>query len=101
MATTFDIHDVPGKSKKEKTLNTYILTGLGTFLATSQKDFDDAVAREFCQTIGCYDNANHAAHLKDFKGSELTGNKNKGYTITKPGIKKGAALVKELAGGMK
>ncbi len=26
---TFDIHDVPGKTKKEKSLNTYVLTGLG------------------------------------------------------------------------
>lgn len=94
---TFDIHDVPGKSKKEKSLNTYILTGLGHYLATSSYEFDDATARGFCQSLGCYDNANHATHMKEYKGAEFTGDKNRGYTITKPGVRRGAALVKELA----
>jgi hypothetical protein len=40
---SFDIHDVPGKSKKEKTLNTYILTGLGKFLTTNAREFDDSM----------------------------------------------------------
>lgn len=98
---TFEIHDAPGKSKKEKTLNTYILTGLGKYLSTGEANFDDALARNFCNTIGCYDAANHAAHLKDYKGPEFTGDKNKGYTLTNPGKKKGATLVKELAGAAK
>lgn len=98
---TFDIHDAPGKTKKEKTLNTYILTGLGKWLASGEASFDDALARNFCTLIGCYDAANHASHLKDYKGPEFTGDKNKGYTLTTPGKKKGASLVKELAGGAK
>ncbi len=73
------------------------LQALVCFLVTGGYDFEDAAARSFCQALGCYDNANHAAHLKDYKGAEFTGEKNKGYAITKPGIKKGAALVKELA----
>jgi len=93
---TFDIHDVPGKSKKEQTLNTYILTGLGKYLATGEREFDDAVARQFCETIGCYDQANHAAHLKN-RGPEYSGDKGRGYSLTNIGIKRGAALVKELS----
>jgi hypothetical protein len=96
----FEIHDAPGKSKKEKTLNTYILTGLGKFLATGQRDFDDALARGFCQTIGCYDIANHGKYLGDYKGPEFTGDKSKGFSLANPGIKKGAVLVKALAGGV-
>lgn len=94
---TFAIHDVPGSSAKEKSLNVYILTGLGTFLATGKRAFADDAARQYCQTLGCYDAANHATHLKNFKGAEFTGDKKKGFSITNPGIKKGAALVKELA----
>jgi hypothetical protein len=95
---TFDIHGAPGRSKKEQTLNTYILTGLGKFLTTSDRTFDDATARGFCETIGCYDPANHAAHLKS-KGPEFSGDKKKGYSLTNAGVSRGAALAKELAGG--
>lgn len=93
---TFDIHDVPGKSKKERTLNTYVLTGLGKFLSTSDRAFDDSAAREFCEKVGCYDPANHSVHIKA-KGAEFSGDKAKGFTLTTVGIKRGAAIVKELA----
>jgi hypothetical protein len=95
---TFDIHGAPGRSKKEQMLNTYILTGLGKFLTTSERTFDDATARGFCDTIGCYDAANHAVHIKN-KGPEFSGDKKKGYSLTNVGVSRGAALVKELAGG--
>jgi hypothetical protein len=98
---TFEIHDVPGESKKQKTLNTYILTGLGRYLATGQREFDDTLARRFCQTIGCYDPGNHSKYLGDYKGPEFAGDKSKGYVLANPGAKRGAALVKELAGAAK
>lgn len=96
----FDLHDAPGKSKKDQTLNTYILTGVGTFLASSNRTFDDATARGFCEKIGCYDPTNHATHLKN-KGSEFSGDKTKGYSLTNVGMKRGAALIKEIASGEK
>jgi hypothetical protein len=92
----FDIHDAPGKSKKEKTLNTYILTGVGRFLITNNREFDDQTVRGFCETIGCYDRANHAAYMKA-KGPEFSGDKKKGYSLTNVGVKRGATLVKEVA----
>jgi hypothetical protein len=97
---SFVIHDVPGKSSREKTLATYALTGVGTFLTTNQRAFDDSTARGFCETIGCYDRTNHSKHLKE-KHPEFTGDKSKGYSLTNPGLKRGAALVKELAGATK
>jgi hypothetical protein len=93
---TFDIHDVPGKSKKERTLNTYALTGLGKFLSTNHRAFDDSTAREFCEKLGCYDPANHAVHIKA-KGAEFSGDKAKGFALTTVGMKRGAVIVKELA----
>jgi hypothetical protein len=96
---SFDIHDVPsGSSKKEQTLNTYILTGLGAFLSTGERKFDDATARNWCKRVGCYDEANHSSTVKGNKGGEFSGDKKPGYTITNIGLKRGAELVKELAG---
>lgn len=94
---SFEIHDVPGRSKKEKTLNTYILTGVGQFLTTNERAFDDSTARAFCERMACYDPANHAVHLKR-KHPEFSGDKKKGYSLTNVGVKRGAELVKELAG---
>jgi hypothetical protein len=98
---SFDIHDVPGKSKKERTLNTYILTGVGKFLTTDGRGFDDSTARGFCEKIGCYDPANHAVQLKKNKGGEFSGDKKQGYNLTNIGLKRGAILVRELAGAGK
>ena len=39
---TFDLLDAPGDSKKEKTLNAYTLTGLGKYLSSTDRNFDDA-----------------------------------------------------------
>jgi hypothetical protein len=93
---SFAIHDSPGKSKRDKTLHTYILVGIGNFLTTNDRAFDDKLARRFCKTIGCYDAPNHAAFLRN-KGPEFSGDKSKGYSLTKIGVKRSAALVKELA----
>jgi hypothetical protein len=95
---TFDIHDVPGKTKKERTLNTYVLTGLGVYLSTGSRDFADDAARGICQQLGCLDAPNHASILKD-KGSEFNGDKVRGWTITNIGLKSGAALVRSTADG--
>ncbi len=95
---SFDIFDAPGATKKDRMLNTYVLTGLAKFLATGERNFDDATARKYCEQFGCYDQANFAAHMRD-RGADFTGEKARGYTLTNVGIKHGAALVKELAGG--
>jgi hypothetical protein len=95
---TVDLLDAPGKTKKDKMLNTYLLTGLGKFLATNERNFEDADARANCEKFACYDQANHAAHMRDREKSEFTGEKTKGYTLTNPGVKRCAVLIKELAG---
>jgi len=86
---------LPGKSKKEQTYSAYILTGIGRLLATGDAVFDDKLARSACETYGCYDSANHSAHLRD-RGNEFTGNKDKGWTLTAPGLRRGAELIKEM-----
>jgi formylmethanofuran dehydrogenase subunit E-like metal-binding protein len=86
---------IPGRNKKEQTYNAYVLTGLGRLLSTGSPVFTDKAARALCEAAGCYDRANHAAHLKD-KGSEFTGSKEKDLTLTAPGLKRAAEIVKEL-----
>ncbi len=88
---------VPGNSKKEKTLNTYVLVGISGLLKTGNATFDDKTARIVCQNVGCYDGPNHAATM-GAKGNELSGSKDKGWNLTAPGLKCGADLVKQIAG---
>lgn len=87
---------IPGSSNKEKTLNAYILTGIASLLTTGEPNFDDSTARELCTSSGCYDRTNHATTLKG-KGNDFTGSKNGGWTLTSPGLKKGANLIKALS----
>lgn len=90
---TFAILDVPGKGMRDKTLNMYILTGLGTFLATGERFFTDALARGNCEAHSCLDSPNHAKTL-GAKHPEFSGDKNNGWSIAIPGIRRGAELVK-------
>lgn len=96
----FDIFDTSGTTKKERMLNTYVLTGLAKYLATGDRGFDDATARKYCEQFGCYDQGNFAVYMRD-RGADFTGDKARGYTLTNVGIKRGATLVKEMAGDAK
>jgi hypothetical protein len=89
---------MPGKNKKEQTYNAYILTGLGQLLLTGNPSFQDNSARALCESSGCYDSANHSAHIRD-RGNEFAGTKDKGWVLTAPGLKRAAAIVKELGQG--
>jgi len=87
--------EIPGKNKKEKTYNAYLLTGIAALLSTGNASFDDKAARGICERFGCYDQANHSSTIKD-RGNEFTGTKDAGWALTAPGLKRGAALVKEM-----
>jgi hypothetical protein len=90
--------EIPGKSKKDKAYAAYLLTGLSKLLSTGYPTFDDKSARALCESSGCYDQANHSVYIKD-RGNEFTGTKEKGWTLTAPGLKRAAAIVKEIAKG--
>jgi hypothetical protein len=89
------IATVPGKNKKEQTYNAYILTGVGQLLLAGTAAFSDKAARALCESSGCYDQANHSASIRD-RGNEFTGTKDKGWTLTAPGLKRAAEIVKGL-----
>jgi hypothetical protein len=85
--------DAIGRSKREQTVNTYLLTGVAALLETGDADFADEAARQNCVRLGCYDRANHAVYLKRF-GNWITGSKNTGWKVTAPGLTAAASLIK-------
>lgn len=87
---------MPGKSKRQQTLETYILCGLRAFLRSGEPAFGDKEARELCQRIGCYDSANHYNYIKGF-GNRIAGSKGSGWRLTNPGLTQAAYIVKQLA----
>lgn len=89
------IATIPGKGKKEQTINAYVLTGISNFLSSGEPLIGDKTARELCERSGCYDLANHSAHMKS-RGTLFAGSKEKGWTLTSPGLKRGAELIREL-----
>jgi hypothetical protein len=89
-------HEAPGSSTKAKTINGYVLTGISQLLAKGEAKFDDKTARAVCKTMGCFNEGNHATYMKE-KGNVLGGSKDSGWTLTGPGLKSGADLIKELA----
>ncbi len=89
---------IPGKNKKEKTLNAYVIQGVSRLLASGEGNFDDKAARALCENLGCYDSSNHAVYL-NAKSNALTGSKDSGWRLTAPGLNRGAELVKEMTKG--
>jgi hypothetical protein len=83
----------PGKNDKERAINSYLLTGLAELLRTGEPKFTDRAARDLCRKLGSYDPNNHAVYLKK-PGNILSGNKDSGWTLTGPGQKAAAELVK-------
>jgi len=86
---------VPGATAQEKTVNSYLLAGLATFLKTGEPEFADALARSLCENAGCFDPTNHSKRVKHL-GTRVVGNKLKGWKILAPGLKEAAELVRTL-----
>jgi len=87
--------ELPGGNAKEKVRNAYVLIGAANLLSSGDPKFDDKSARAYCEQHGVYDSTNHTKYVKG--GNELTGDKAKGWTLTNPGLKRAASLVREIA----
>jgi hypothetical protein len=87
------VDTVPGKNQKAQAVNAYMLTGIAEFLKTGESKFTDKVARETCKKLGCFAETNHATHMKK-PGNVLSGSKESGWSVTGPGMKTAAELIK-------
>lgn len=90
--------EIPGKNNREKVRSAYVLLGIAKFLSSGDAKFEDKTARAFCGEYGLYDQTNHMKYMKG--GNEFTGSKEKGWSVTKPGLKHGATLIKGLVGDL-
>jgi hypothetical protein len=88
----------PGKNDKERAINSYTLAGLAEFLRTGEGRFTDKAARDVCRKLGCYDPNNHSVYIKR-PGNIISGTKDGGWTLTGPGQKAAADLVKQIVKG--
>lgn len=88
--------EVPGGGKKGQTKNCYLLEGARCLLETDAPKFTDADAVGLCKSLGCHDSTNHAANRRGL-GNIVTGTKDSGFTLTAPGLKAAAVLIKEMA----
>lgn len=86
---------IPGKANRDRVRNAYLLTGAAQLIATGEPRFDDREARVLCERFGFFDPTNHSKYVKG--GNEFTGSKDKGWTLTAPGLKQAALLVSELS----
>lgn len=82
-----------GKSKRENTINTYLLLGVAALLGKGEPEFNDDEARKLCSYFGCFDSPNHAKYIKEF-GNVITGNKSSGWKLTAPGLATAADHIK-------
>lgn len=89
--------DLPGDSARSKTQNAYILTGVIAMLRTGEPKFSDAEARTLCNQYNAYDANNHSSAVKALSG-KLAGNKETGFTVTRPGLATAANLLKQMCG---
>jgi hypothetical protein len=85
----------PGKNQKQQTINAYVLTGIRELIKAGDAKFDDKSGRESCEKMGCFGPTNHATYMGK-PGNVLSGSKENGWSLTGPGLKTGADLVKEL-----
>jgi hypothetical protein len=90
------ITQIMGASYREKVRNAYILVGIASLLRSGDQKFDDADARALCERNGIYDSTNHSKYVKG--GNEFTGSREKGWTLTVPGLRVGANLIKQASG---
>ena len=88
------VSEIPGKANRDRVRNAYLLAGAARLMVTGEPKFDDKVARDVCERFGFFDPTNHSKYVKG--GNELTGSKEKGWTLTAPGLKQAAQLIAEL-----
>lgn len=89
------IDAVPGQSKREKTVNCYLLVGIRNYLQADEPKFADREALEFCHMTQCYDKNNHTANRQSLS-NRVSGDRTTAFTLTVPGLRDAANLIKEI-----
>ncbi len=86
---------MPGRGKREQTVQAYLMCGLCAFLSSGEPQFSDEAARKLCEDFGCLDRANHTKIYGQF-GNRITGSRETAWKLTTPGLIGSAEVVKAL-----
>jgi hypothetical protein len=87
---------IPGDSKKDKMRSVFLLKGIAAYLGGGAARFTHEQVKEACLHYKAYDSANFAQYLKSFS-TEISGDKNSGYSLTVRGMADATDLVKGMA----
>lgn len=88
-------HSVPGATKKEKTINCYLLVGVRSLIQNDEPKFSDKEGMEFCQITQAYDKNNHTTNRQALS-NRVSGDRRTGFTLTVPGLRDAANLIKSM-----
>lgn len=94
-AVAISADSIPGTSRREKTVNCYLLSGARALLETDTAAFNDSDAMAETKRLACYDKNNHTTY-RAAVGNKMTGKKPE-FTLTVPGENAAADLVKQIA----
>lgn len=86
---------IPGKTKKNRMHNVFLLKGVAAYLGSGAYKFTHQQVKEACLHYDALDAGNFATHLKSLSG-DVAGNKATGYSLTARGQTNATALVKSL-----
>ena len=86
---------VPGSSRREQTVNCYLLVGVRNLLQADEAKFPDKEALEFCQITHSYDKNNHTTHRQSLS-NRVSGDRKQGFALTVPGLRDAAKVIKEM-----
>lgn len=86
---------VPGKNKKEKMHQVFLLKGVAAYLAEGAARFSHEQVKEACLHYDAYDASNFASNFKSL-ASEVSGSKEHGYALTPRGLASAMELVKNM-----
>ena len=87
---------IAGRGKRAQTINCYLLAGIRSLLASDEAKFSEDDAVDLCKSLGCHDSPNHSKTRGEL-GNSVAGSKSNGYTLSAPGLRAAATLIKEMA----
>jgi hypothetical protein len=85
---------VPGASKREMTVNCYLLSGIRGLLKEDVPSLDETETIAVCRRLTAYDKNNHTANRQSV-GNKVSGTKPT-FTLTGPGETAAAELIKQM-----
>lgn len=86
--------EVPGNSKREKTINCYLLSGIRGLLRYDSPSLEESEVVVVCKRLTAYDKNNHPAH-RQAVGNRMSGAKPE-FNLTGPGEIAAAELIRQM-----